>query len=199
MVDKRVMDRTFQVYGALLREGTGDYRWGFERIVDARGRSLRASREFFEAANGELWHQIEANRAMSEELVERAESQREVYRAFVQESVEAWMSLYHAPFDGFRRGLALVEGVGEEVTHAALAVVDDASSNAEAGVEVARGAADAKFPVSGYDALNIGQVKSKVEGLGAAQIRTLRDYEKKNKNRETLIEHFDRKLRAQSA
>ena len=33
----------------------------------------------------------------------------------------------------------------------------------------------------------------------AAELRTVREYEKRNKNRETLIEQFDRKLKAASA
>jgi hypothetical protein len=35
--------------------------------------------------------------------------------------------------------------------------------------------------------------------MTAAEIRRVREYEKRNKNRETLIEQFDRKLKAASA
>jgi hypothetical protein len=35
--------------------------------------------------------------------------------------------------------------------------------------------------------------------MSAAEIRTVREYEEGNKNCETLIEQFDRKLRAASA
>jgi hypothetical protein len=42
-------------------------------------------------------------------------------------------------------------------------------------------------------------IVNRLEGLSAAEIRRVREYEKRNKKRETLIEQFDRKLRAASA
>ena len=55
------------------------------------------------------------------------------------------------------------------------------------------------FPIAGYDELNVEEIKNRLDGLTAAQIRELREHEKRNKNRETLIEQFDRKLKAASA
>ena len=47
--------------------------------------------------------------------------------------------------------------------------------------------------------MNVKEIGERLEGLSAAEIRKVREYEKRNKNRETLIEQFDRKLRAASA
>ncbi len=47
--------------------------------------------------------------------------------------------------------------------------------------------------------MNVGEIGDRLEGLWAAEIRTVREYEKRNKNRETLIEQFARKLKAASA
>src|SRR5215211_6329768 len=55
------------------------------------------------------------------------------------------------------------------------------------------------FPIAGYDEFNVGEIGDRLEGLSAPEIRSVREYEKRNKNRETLIEQFDRKLRAASA
>jgi hypothetical protein len=55
------------------------------------------------------------------------------------------------------------------------------------------------FPIPNYDELNVDEVKAVLDGLTAAQVREVREYEKRNKNRETLIEQFDRKLKAASA
>src|SRR5215210_9142074 len=55
------------------------------------------------------------------------------------------------------------------------------------------------FPIVGYDELNVKEISDRLDGMPAAEIRTVREYEKYNKNRETLIEQFDRKLRAASA
>jgi hypothetical protein len=55
------------------------------------------------------------------------------------------------------------------------------------------------FPIAGYDELNVKEIGDRIDGMTAAEIRTVREYEKRNKNRETLIEQFDRKLKAASA
>ena len=55
------------------------------------------------------------------------------------------------------------------------------------------------FPIAGYDELNVKEIADRLDGMSAVEIRTVREYEKQNKNRETLIEQFDRKRRAASA
>jgi hypothetical protein len=45
----------------------------------------------------------------------------------------------------------------------------------------------------------VEEIRRLLDGLSAAQIREVRKYEKRNKDRETLIEQFDRKLKAASA
>ncbi len=57
----------------------------------------------------------------------------------------------------------------------------------------------AGFPIAGYDESNVEEIGDRLDGMSAAEIRTVRDYEKRNKNRETLIEQFDRELKAASA
>jgi hypothetical protein len=54
------------------------------------------------------------------------------------------------------------------------------------------------FPISNYDELNVKEIADRLDSLSAAEIRTIRAYEKRNKNPETLIEQFDRKLKAAS-
>ena len=51
----------------------------------------------------------------------------------------------------------------------------------------------------GYDELNVAEISERLDGLTAAQVREVREYEKRNKNRDTLIEQLDRKLKAASA
>jgi hypothetical protein len=57
----------------------------------------------------------------------------------------------------------------------------------------------AGFPIAGYDELNVKEIGDRLDGMTAAEIRTVRKYEQRNKNRETVIEQFDRKLKAASA
>ena len=47
-----------------------------------------------------------------------------------------------------------------------------------------------------YDGLTVEEVSRRVEGLPAEQLKKVREFEKNNKNRETLIEQINRKIRA---
>jgi hypothetical protein len=44
--------------------------------------------------------------------------------------------------------------------------------------------------------LTVEEVSKRIDGLPTEQLRKVREYEKKHKNRETLLEQIDRKIRA---
>jgi hypothetical protein len=48
-------------------------------------------------------------------------------------------------------------------------------------------------PLKGYDDLSVEDVEKKVQGLSKEEIGEVRDYEKRHKNRKSLIESLDRK------
>jgi hypothetical protein len=155
-----------------LAENTRD---SFGTIVDhavgLQERNVRFAQGLVDDSIKELRFQVESNRAVSQELVERAERQREAFQTLLEESVDAYVDLAYVPFSYYKEGLRLVE----------TEVIGDG------------------FPIPNYDDLNVEEVKGMIDGLTAAQIREVREYEKRNKNRETLIEQFDRKLKAASA
>ncbi|MGH3147362.1 MAG: DUF5872 domain-containing protein [Rubrobacter sp.] len=47
-------------------------------------------------------------------------------------------------------------------------------------------------PLKNYDDLSVGDVKKGVKGLSREEIREVLDYEKRHKNRKTLVESLDR-------
>jgi hypothetical protein len=154
-----------------LAKTTGDsYKTVVDHNVALQERNLKFWQEAFGGAVREIRGQAESNRALTQELVDRAERQRGAFRTLFGESVDAYMDLVYAPFAYFRQGLRLVE----------------------TGV-------NGGFPIPGYDELNVGEIVGQIDGLTAAQIREVREYEKRNKNRETLIEQLDRRLKAASA
>ena len=52
---------------------------------------------------------------------------------------------------------------------------------------------DAEVPLKNYDDLSVDEVKSKIQGLSKDDVKKVRDYEKKNANRKTLLETLDNK------
>jgi hypothetical protein len=153
-----------------LAKTSGDsYKTVIDHMVARQERNVRFGQEMIGGTVREIRHQAESNRALTQELVERAEMQRDAFRTLVGESVDAYTELMYAPLAYYRQGLRLVESEGTG------------------------------FPIAGYDELNVKEIGDRLDGMSAAEIRTVREYEKRNKNRETLIEQFDRKLRAASA
>ncbi len=49
-------------------------------------------------------------------------------------------------------------------------------------------------PIKNYDDLNVGDIREKLGDLSDKELKQVRDYEKNNANRKTLIEQVDRKL-----
>ena len=60
------------------------------------------------------------------------------------------------------------------------------------------GLRDAQFPIDGYDELTVEEVSERLSALSAEELREIRDYEERNKNRETILEQLDRKIRSGS-
>lgn len=55
-----------------------------------------------------------------------------------------------------------------------------------------------QLPIERYDELNVSQISARLEGLTDAELKRIREYEKQNKNRETVIAQIDRKTKAAS-
>jgi hypothetical protein len=60
------------------------------------------------------------------------------------------------------------------------------------------GLRDAKFPIEGYDELTVEEISARLGALSTEELREVRDYEERNKNRETILEQLDRKIRSSS-
>jgi len=50
---------------------------------------------------------------------------------------------------------------------------------------------DARVPLNNYDDLSVQEIEKKIQGLSKDDVEALRDYEKNNKNRKTLLETLD--------
>ena len=61
------------------------------------------------------------------------------------------------------------------------------------------GIRDAQFPIEGYDELTVEEVNERLDALSAEDLREVRDYEERTKNRETILEQLDRRIRSGSS
>jgi uncharacterized membrane protein len=58
------------------------------------------------------------------------------------------------------------------------------------------GLRDAQFPIEGYDELTVEEVSARLGALSVEDLREVRDYEERTKNRETVLEQLDRRIRS---
>ena len=56
----------------------------------------------------------------------------------------------------------------------------------------------AQFPIEGYDELTVEEVSARLDALSTEELREVREYEERTKNRETVLEQLDRRIRGGS-
>ncbi|MDQ4126942.1 MAG: hypothetical protein M3151_03155 [Actinomycetota bacterium] len=55
-----------------------------------------------------------------------------------------------------------------------------------------------QLPIESYDELTVDEVSGRLGGLSSEDLRVVRDYEERTKNRNTILEQLDRKIRGGS-
>jgi hypothetical protein len=157
--------------------------------------------------------QTESNVRTAEAFARTASRQQESFRSLTQ----AWTGAYRdffSPFTYFQEGLKTTQQAArrgleatEQVTRQGLRLAEEATEQTDKVLrqtERATHEAELKTAVFGalktanYDELTVDEISRRIEGLPAAELEKVREYEKNNKNRETLIEQLDRKIRANS-
>ena len=164
------MEKTKKVTEQVMATTGESYKTVVDHTVALRERNVNFWQEMFEAGTREIRQQAESNWTMTQELVERAENQRDAFQTLVGDSVDAYMDLVYAPLAYYKQGLHIVE------------------------TEVTQGG----FPIVNYDELNVEEVGKSLDNLSAQELREVREYEKANKNRETVTGQIDRKLQPAS-
>jgi hypothetical protein len=182
------------------------YRLVYGQATESAERQQQRAQEFSNLVQGNLEEQAEAGRANVQQLTEQANRQQEVGQQFARESVEAYTQFLNDAFSQYRAGTDQAVGTVREgartLSDTATGLVGTATgvvgTAAEAPVDAASSAAEsAVFPISGYDDMNVEEVSKQLNDLSTEELRLVRDYEERNKNRETLLTQMDRKIRAQ--
>jgi hypothetical protein len=82
------------------------YQTVVDHAVGLQERNVRFAQGVVDGATiKEVRHQAESNRAMTQELVERVEKQRDAYQTLVEQSLDAYMNLAYAPLSYYKEGL----------------------------------------------------------------------------------------------
>jgi hypothetical protein len=176
------------------------YRLVYGQAAESAERQQQRAREFSELLSGNLREQAEAGRANAEQLSEQAQRQREAGQALAQESVEAYTRFLEDAFSRYRSGTEQAAQSAQEgvrtLTETTTGLLGTVTGAVGATVEGAEQAAEAAvFPIEGYDEMNVDEISERLDGLSVEELQLVRDYEERNKKRETLLEQLDRKIR----
>ena len=181
------------------------------RLLQLQGRNA----EFVQSWTGDA---VEVVREQSEHNVRTAEvfargmsKQQESFRALTQQWVGAYREFF-SPFSFVQEGMrtfqrATQRGLAatQQVARQGLRVAEETTEQTEQVLrqtEKATRQAELKAAVLGalksanYDELTVDETSERLDALSTEQLEQVREYEKQNKNRETLIEQIERKIRA---
>jgi hypothetical protein len=181
------------------------YRLVYDQAAESGERQKRYAQEFSDLVTTNLKEQAEAGRSGAQQLSEQAGRQREAGQKFTRESVEAYAEFLDDAFSRYQSGTEQVVGSVQEGAMASGrsaagllgAVTDTTGRTLGATAEGAEQAAEAAvFPIAGYDEMNVEEISGRLGDLSAEELRLVRDYEERNKKRNTLLEQMDRKIRA---
>ncbi len=177
----RTFDKMGETTQTMVRTSQESARIFTDYTVKAQELNTQLARRAVETWIDGLRKQTELSQDMAQELFGRAEEQADAYRRFFGQ----WGNL---PMEGFPfPGMA--NSVMFPFQRQGMHLVDTATRAEET-------LATATFPIAGYEEKNVDEISARLDDLSDEQIRHLRAYEKANKNRQSLIERFDSKLRA---
>jgi hypothetical protein len=197
------------------------------RVAQLQQRNARFAQDWLREGAEALREQTEHNVRTVEAFTRSARKQQEGFQALAQGWTEtyegfSYEGFFFSPFnyaqEGLRAAQKATERVTERVTEQGLQATQQvarqglrvAEEATEQTGEVLRQTEEATREVElrsavlealrteDYDELSVAEVTKRLDDLSADELKKLREFEKRNKDRESLVERIDRKIRANS-
>jgi hypothetical protein len=160
----------------------------------------------------ELWieglrNQAELSQEMAQVFFNKVEDQAHATQTFLDQWSKA---LAGSPSMGFpfmrmaQRAVTNTQKATQQVTHQGLRLAEEATEEPIRQTEEAarkaelQGAVLRALKTEDYNELTVAEISNKLDDLSVEDLRQVREYEKRNKNRSTLIEEIDQRLRLSS-
>jgi signal transduction histidine kinase len=122
--------------------------------------------------------------------------QAEQQQQTLQQTVQQWMEQAQGQQQSFQQQAQQQQQSFQQMTQEVMSTYSELFnipiSYAKEGLK------DAQFPIEGYDELTVEEVSARLDALSTEDLREVRDYEERTKNRETVLEQLDRRIRGGS-
>ena len=99
------MEKTNRAVERLAENTRDSYQTVVDHAVGLQERNVRFAQGVVDGTIKELRHQAESNRGVVAELFERADDQRDAYRALVEQSLDAYMDLAYSPLAYYKENV----------------------------------------------------------------------------------------------
>jgi hypothetical protein len=183
------------------------------RLLQLQQRNAEFVQSWTSEAVEALREQTEHNVRTAETFARGISKQQEGFRALTQQWAGAYRDLF-SPFSYAQEGLKTAQRATQQVLEVTeqgaqqgLRVAEEATEQTDKVIrkteKVAR-EAELRTAVFGalrtadYEELTVDEISKRLDSLSTEELKRVREYEKRNKDRETLIEQIDRKIRANS-
>jgi hypothetical protein len=189
-----------------------------DRSVAAQKLGTQMTGYFFNSVMNNLRTQAEGTRQVRQQLADQQRRAQEATREFTQASTNTYMNLLDSIYSFYQGGTTRAQRRAEEAerrveeakrsTEQAESRAEEAERRAEEAErraeEAERGSSEADsqggddLPLADYDSLNIRQISERLDELSVEEIRRLRDYEVRNKDRSTLVNRLNSRIEGSS-
>ena len=122
--------------------------------------------------------------------------QAEQQQRTLQQTPQQWMEQAHQQQQTFQQQAQQQQQAFQQMTQEVLSTYTQLFNIPVSYAQ--EGLRSAQFPIEGYDELTVEEVTGLLDKLTAENLRRMRDYEERNKNRDTILEQLDRRIRAGS-
>lgn len=141
-----------------------------------------------------LRNQAEHNQKAAENFAKSARQQQESLRKLG----EAYFGLYEEVAQSSRSYAEEGMKNAQQATRQGLQAVQETADQADqmARQAASNGNGNGDLPIRDYDSLSVNDVAQKLGGLSEEDLKKVRSYEKQHKNRDSLVEQIDRKIKS---
>jgi hypothetical protein len=122
--------------------------------------------------------------------------QAEQQRQTLQQTAQQWMEQAQEQQQAFQQQAQEQQQSFQQMTQEVLSTFTQLFSIPVSYAQ--EGLRNARFPIEGYNDLTVEEISGRLSDLSAEELRMVRDYEERNKRRDTLLEELDRKIRGGS-
>jgi hypothetical protein len=195
------------------------------RVAQLQQRNARFVQDWLRGGAEALREQAEHNLRTAEAFARSARKQQEGFRHLVQGWTDAYEGFFFSPFGYTQEGISILQQATEQGLKTSQLVVEQGAEATQQvgrqGLRVAEEATEqteevlrkteeaareaelrtsvlASLETDNYDALTVAEITEKLDDISAEELKKLREFEKRTKDRESLVERIDSKIRAAS-